>query len=222
MKYKIEKVKRFSKFRILEHFTHIIIFLIMFVTGFSQKYSNLDISIWFISKVGGIENLYIIHHTFGVIFIILFVIHIFISVIGVTLYKWQPTMLISYDDFSNLVDDLRYFLGIKNIPAKCGRYNYKQKFQYWSVFICTLIMIIPGLVMLYPFFFTHFLPGQIIPLAKLVHSNQFIIFYIIALWHLYDNVFSPEALPLDTSIFTGYISKERMLKEHPLEENAVK
>jgi len=73
MKNKIERVKRFSKLRILEHFTHIIIFLIMFVTGFTQKYYNLDISVWFISKMGGIENVYIIHHIFGIIFIILFI-----------------------------------------------------------------------------------------------------------------------------------------------------
>jgi len=30
-------------------------------------------------------------------------------------------------------------------------------------------------------------------------------------------VFSPEVFPLDTCIFTGYISRERMVREHPLE-----
>jgi len=67
--------------------------------------------------MGGIENVYIIHHIFGIIFIILFIIHILISILGITLYKWIPSMLISYEDFRNLVDDLKYFLGIKNMPA---------------------------------------------------------------------------------------------------------
>lgn len=214
------KIKRFSKLRIVEHILHIILFFIMFITGFSQKYYDLNISIWFISKLGGIENVRFIHHIFGFIFILLFISHILISILGLSLHKWKATMLIAKDDFKSLVDDIKYFLGIRNTPARCGRYNYKQKFQYWSVLISTFIMIFSGLIMLYPIFFTYFLPGESIPLAKIIHTNQFIVFYIIALWHLYDNIFSPEALPLDTSIFTGYISKDRMLREHPMDERS--
>ena len=212
-----KKVKRFSIFRITEHFIHILIFLIMLVTGFPQTYYTLDISKWIILKTGGIGNLRIIHHSVGFIFLLFFIIHIFINTIGITKYKWKPTILITKEDFKNLLDDLRYFLGISNIPARCSRYSYKQKFQYWSVFISAFIMIISGFIMQYPIFFTQFLPGESIPLAKIIHANQFVVFYIIALWHLYDNIFSPDVAPIDTSIFTGYISKERMLKEHPLD-----
>jgi hypothetical protein len=44
-----------------------------------------------------------------------------------------------------------------------------------------------------------------------------LIFLINALWHIINAVFSPEVFPLDTSIFTGYISRERMAREHPIE-----
>jgi hypothetical protein len=42
-------------------------------------------------------------------------------------------------------------------------------------------------------------------------------FLIIVTWHIYNAVFSPEVFPLDTSIFTGRISVERMRHEHPIE-----
>jgi hypothetical protein len=34
---------------------------------------------------------------------------------------------------------------------------------------------------------------------------------------MYSAHFSPETFPVDTSVFTGKISKHRMLHEHPLE-----
>jgi hypothetical protein len=60
------------------------------------------------------------------------------------------------------------------------------------------------------------MPGEIIPAAKVLHTNEaLVVFLIIAIWHIYNAIFSPEVFPLDTSIVTGYISKERMLREHP-------
>jgi hypothetical protein len=44
-----------------------------------------------------------------------------------------------------------------------------------------------------------------------------LIFILIAVWHIYNAIFSPEVFPLDTSIFTGKISRDRMVLEHPKE-----
>ena len=51
-----------------------------------------------------------------------------------------------------------------------------------------------------------------------MHSNEaLVIVVLIAVWHIYNSIFSPEVFPLDTSILTGYISRERMVREHPVE-----
>jgi hypothetical protein len=52
----------------------------------------------------------------------------------------------------------------------------------------------------------------------MMHSNEGLMaFLVIAIWHMFNSVLAPEVFPLDTGIFTGKISRERMLHEHPLE-----
>ena len=79
-------------------------------------------------------------------------------------------------------------------------------------------MGISGCALWFPAFATQYFPGQIIPAAKVLHSSEaLVIVLIVAIWHMYNAIFSPEVFPLDTSIFTGYISEKRMSREHPLE-----
>ena len=79
-------------------------------------------------------------------------------------------------------------------------------------------MILSGLVLWFPMKITHLLPGELIPVSKALHTNEaMLIFIVLALWHIYNAIFSPDVFPLDTSMFTGKISRERMVREHPLE-----
>lgn len=79
-------------------------------------------------------------------------------------------------------------------------------------------MIATGAILWKPLFITRFMTGQIIPAAKVLHSNEaLVVFLIIAGWHIYNAIFSPEVFPLNGSIFTGHISRERMIHEHILE-----
>jgi len=42
-------------------------------------------------------------------------------------------------------------------------------------------------------------------------------FLAIFIWHMYSAHVAPEVFPFDTTMFTGKISEERMMHEHPLE-----
>ncbi len=213
-----ERIRRFGRGRIVEHWLTVVTFLTLLITGISQRFFYLDISRWCIMKLGGIDSVRLIHRYAGVVFVITAASHIIIAALGVILKKWQPSMVINKNDFTDAVHDIRYYIGMENSPARCDRYSYKQKFEYWGILTGGLLMIGTGLILWFPTFVVRVLPGELIPMAKALHSNEaLVIVLLIAVWHIYNAIFSPEVFPLDTSILSGYISRERMKREHPLE-----
>lgn len=211
-----ERMRRFSPARIVEHVAHVITFVVLVCTGLSQRFYSLDISQWIILHLGGIDNVRLIHRFAGVIFSLEVITHLTVAAIGIVYKKWQPSMVITKKDFTDVVHNVRYYLGLENSPTRGGRYTYKQKFEYWGILTGVLLMMFSGIILWFPTVVTTFLPGEIIPAAKVLHTNEaLVVFLIIAIWHIYNAIFSPDVFPLDTSIFTGYISKERMLLEHP-------
>jgi formate dehydrogenase gamma subunit len=212
------KIKRFSTYRIAEHWIYMATFIVLVVTGLSQKFHSLDISLWLIFHLGGIDYVRLIHRYAGMVFLVVTALHIITGIVCIAAKKWPPSMVINKKDFSDAIHNIRYYLGVETQPAICDRYSYRQKFEYWGVLISAVIMIFSGLILWFPVLVTQFLPGEIIPAAKVLHTNQaLLIFIIIALWHVYNSIFSPEIFPLDKSIFTGSISRDRMLREHPVE-----
>jgi len=212
------RIRRFSKFRIAEHWIFMLTFVILVTTGLSQKFYSLDISMWVIFRLGGIDYVRLIHRYAGVLFLAVTVVHVMTAIVFIASKKWRPSMIITGKDFSDVIQNIKYYVGMRSRPALCDRYNYRQKFEYWGVLISAFIMIGTGLILWFPAFFSPILPGEIIPASQVMHTNHgLLIFLIIALWHVYNSIFSPEIFPVDTSMFTSYISRERMVREHPIE-----
>lgn len=213
-----KKIRRFSTLRIVEHWIAMLTFGTLVATGLAQSFFSLDISRWIVMKLGGIDNIRLLHRSTGVVFAIATLSHVVIAATGVILRRWQPAMVINKSDFTDAIHNIRYYLSMETSPARCDRYSYKQKFEYWGILTGSLLMMVTGLVLWFPVLVTRFFPGELIPVAKALHSNEaLVIVLLIAVWHIYNSIFSPEVFPLDTSIFTGYISRERMIREHPLE-----
>jgi formate dehydrogenase gamma subunit len=210
-----DKYRRFSTARIIEHLVQIVTFCILVATGLSQKFYSSDLSVWFILKLGGIDSVRILHRLTGLIFSLAAAVHIIAAVVGIIIWRWQPSVIITKNDFTNAVYNIKYYLGIENFPAISGKYNYTEKFEYWGILTGGLLMIGTGAVLWQPVFFARHVTGELVPLAKVLHSEEaLVVLLIIAGWHIYNNIFSPEVFPLNVSIFTGYISRERMVREH--------
>jgi len=213
-----EYVRRFNLYRIIEHILLIMLFVVLATTGLVQKFHDLSLSRSIIIGLGGIDSVRHIHHIAGGFFVVLTVQHILVVFTGIIFCKWPPSMLVTYKDVLDALHNVRYYMGLLDSPAMCGRYTYKEKFVYWLILLVGIQMIFTGLFLWFPVGMTKYISGQIIPVSKIIHANDaMLIFLLIAVWHIYDNVLNPEVFPLNKSIFTGYIKKRRMEEGYPLE-----
>ena len=211
-------IRRFNLYRIIEHLVLIMLFVVLATTGLVQKFHTLSVSRSIFIGLGGIDSVRQIHHIAGVFFTVLTLQHILAVFIGIIFFKWPPSMLITFKDSRDALHNVRYYMGLLDSPAMCGRYTYKEKFVYWLILLGGIQMIFTGLFLWFPVDMTRYISGQIIPVSKIIHTNNaMLIFLLIAVWHIYDNVLNPEVFPLNKSMLTGYIKKSSMELEHPLE-----
>jgi len=201
--------RKFNGYRIVEHLALVACFSVLAITGLPQKFYSLEISQFIINFMGGIESVRSVHHITAVFFIVLIAQHVLTAIVGTVFLQWEPAMLIAVKDVNAALHNVKYCLGMIERPVMCGRYNYKEKFVYWFILLGGIQMIATGLVLWFPVTAAKYLPGQFIPLSKVIHTNDaMLLFLLIGVWHIYDSIFNPEVFPLDKSIFTGFKKQE--------------
>jgi formate dehydrogenase subunit gamma len=209
---------RFSLNDRVQHILLIVSFCILALTGVPQKYSSMDWAKTLVSLLGGIEIVRIIHHINALLLGSVCIYHIAYALYQLRVkharFEMMPQLKDAYDIFANIA----YFIGIRRIRPRFGRYSYMEKFEYWAVVWGMGIMALTGLIMWFPTFFTSLFPGIFIPAAKSAHGGEALLAVsAIVLWHLYNTHLNPRVFPLNPSMFTGRVSKKEMMAEHPLE-----
>jgi formate dehydrogenase gamma subunit len=209
---------RFSVRQRIEHVAMLVLFTVLSVTGFPQKFFSSRWATWLVDALGGVGPTRLVHRAAGVLFSVLLVVHVVTVLLAVWKRNSPLTMLPRKADFTDAIQTLKYYLGIAKEPAKFDRYDYRQKFEYWGLVFGSLLMVATGIILLYPIQVANLMPGQVIAASKVAHSSEGLMaFLVVIVWHIYNAHLNPDVFPFDTSIFTGKISHERMEKEHPLE-----
>jgi formate dehydrogenase subunit gamma len=209
---------RFSVWQRLQHALVIVLFTVLCATGLPQKYFESGWAIWLVNLFGGIDRTRWLHRASGMLFTGLLVAHVAVVAVALLRGRGSLSMIPHRRDFSDAVLTLRYYLGLSDRQARFDRFDYKQKFEYWGLVLGSLVVVSTGLVLLYPVHVTQWLPGVVIPVAMVAHSSEGLLaFLTIITWHVYSAVLAPEVFPLDTTMFTGTISEDRLKHEHPLE-----
>jgi formate dehydrogenase gamma subunit len=206
---------RFSKKQRLEHFVVMTTFVLLALTGFPQKFYEADSSRFLVKIFGGLDGARLVHRVSGFLFAALTFFHLAAAILSTLQNRMRMTLVPDRQDFKDAVQQLRYYLGLGEEEARFDRFDYRQKFEYWGLVLGGLVMIATGFILYFPMFVARFLPGELIPMAKVAHSNEGLMaFLVVITWHIYNAHLAPGIFPFDPAIFTGKISLERLKHEH--------
>lgn len=217
-----DAILRFDIHQRIQHFLMMSSFMTLALTGLPQKFFELTASRNFIAFLGGLESVQFIHRFAAYVMMVSCVYHLIYLINTIILKKnlGPLGMLPNLKDVTDVRQTVLYWLGFVDDAPKFGRYTYLEKFDYWAVFWGIFIMGGSGLILWFPVLITKFIPGGFVPVAHAAHSDEAILAIgWIGIVHILRAHFWPGIFPFNTTIFTGKISVNRMMKEHPLEYN---
>ena len=212
---KKEKVLRFTPAQRIEHIVLMVTFIVLSVTGLAQRYYTAGWASWFILNFGGIEYVRLIHRGFAVVFILQALYHLVYVAYSFFIKHRKMTMVPTLKDFQDVITELKYSFNLAERPPEYGRFDFRQKFEYWGLLFGSFVIISTGLILAFPVAATRVLPGQMVAASVEFHGFEATLAVLtVVIFHLYDVMFRPGIFPADTTIFTGRISVERMIEEH--------
>jgi len=208
------KYTRFSLARRIEHLVMLLSFTTLGLTGLPQKYPLADASVFIVNLIGGIENLRTVHHIAAILLMFGTAYHIIIAGYKVFVLRTQMSMLPSLQDAKDAWQAVLYNIGLAKRFPQMGRYTFEEKMEYWAFVWGTIIMGLTGFLMWNPITSTKFLPGEWIPAARAAHGGEAVLAVLaIIIWHMY----GVHIKRFNKAMWTGKMSEEEMLHEHPLE-----
>jgi cytochrome b subunit of formate dehydrogenase len=218
-----EYFQRFGLNFRMQHLTLAIGVIILIITGLPIKFHDTTVARMFFGLTGGIAVSRVIHRVGATILIFVSIWHILYITMTKSGRREFKLLLPTKKDFKDFLQNIKYFVGLTKEKPRFGRFSYVEKFDYWAVYWGMVIMICSGLLLWFNNFFLGIVPKFVLDVATEVHSDEAMLATLaIVVWHWYNVHFNPEVFPFNATIFTGKISKSRMLKDHPLEYEQIR
>ena len=215
---------RFSKRHIFLHFTVIISFLGLALTGLPLKFSDQAWAKTLMSFYGGVHYAGLIHRGCAILTFYYFMGAVLMSFDYLFLRKdikksffarlFGPDSLIpNFRDARDVIAMFKWFL-FKGPKPTFERWTYWEKFDFIAVFWGMFAIGGSGLMLWFPEFFGSFLPGWVLNVATIIHSDEALLATgFIFTVHFFNTHGRPEKFPMDFVIFNGQITKEEMIEE---------
>ncbi len=220
-----EYMVRFGRFPRILHIMVIVSFFGLALTGMSIKFSGFGWALAINHFFGGVEAAGLIHRLCALVTFLYFGLHF--SLIYQTAKKekirlWKfitspEGLMPNKRDLKEYFQTILWFLGKREAP-QYGRWTYWEKFDYLAVFWGVAIIGSTGLILWFSTFFTRFLPGYLINVATIIHSDEALLATgFIFTVHFFNTHFRPQKFPMDQVIFTGKVPFEEWKHERPRE-----
>jgi cytochrome b subunit of formate dehydrogenase len=217
--------QRFTRLNRALHAIMIVSFMSLALTGMTLKFSYTGWASILSRILGGFETAGYIHRFAAVMMVGVFSVHV------IDLFRrksrefgsWKAlllgpdTMLPTKKDLHDLTGSLKWFVGRGERPAY-GRWTYWEKFDYFAVFWGVFVIGSTGMMLWFPELFTYIVPGWVINVATIIHSDEALLAVgFIFTVHFFNTHLRPEKFPMDLVIFTGRMTVEDLKEDKPLE-----
>ncbi len=213
----VKEEKTFQRFQLSARWEHLVLilsFTILLLTGLPQKYREFSWSQDLLSTPERLTFIQQIHHIAAIVLALEAIYHLGRAITLLARRKLPGDILPVWQDVRDAGQMAQYLLFLRKDKPKFGKYNFEQKVTYWFIFFAVLIMGFTGVIIWFPELVTRFLPGEMVPAAKLAHSTEAVVAAIfLIIWHLYH----VHLERLNLSIFTGRLSEEDMREFHAKE-----
>jgi predicted CXXCH cytochrome family protein len=218
-------IRRFTKNQRITHLFVIVSFLSLAFTGMLLKFAYMEWAKFYAKLIGGAQVAGVIHRIAAVITFGYFAYHVF-TLVKMKISKKQNlgsfifganTLMFNMQDIKDFWASVKWFVGRGNRPDY-GRWTYWEKFDYMAVFWGVVVIGSTGLILWFPVFFTNLLPGWVINVAQIIHSDEALLAVgFIFTIHFFNTHLRPESFPMDTVIFTGHVEIEEYKADRPRE-----
>jgi cytochrome b subunit of formate dehydrogenase len=228
--------KLYTRFRPVDRFCHFLIiisFLILVSTGMPLKFHEAAWAKLAFDLLGG-PHVAAKLHRFGAILSLTYLVIHLSSLVGPVKRRWgsfrdelgsfrirrllrflfgPDSPLPNLDDLSDLYHHLRWFVGRGPKPT-FDRFTYWEKFDYFAELWGSAFIGLSGLVMWFPVQVSRVLPGWVVNLAQIIHSQEALLAAgFILTFHFFNSHFRLEKFPLDTVMFSGRITEAELKHE---------
>jgi cytochrome b subunit of formate dehydrogenase len=218
--------ERFSRLNRAIHALMIVSFISLALTGMTLKFSYTSWAAFISRRLGGFESAGFIHRAAATLMFGLFVTHLWDlnrqrkREYGGSLLKMllgPDSMLFGRRDLHEAVSSIKWFVGVGPRP-RYGRWTYWEKFDYFAVFWGIFVIGSTGLMLWFPELFTRVLPGWLINVATIVHSDEALLATgFIFTVHFFNTHLRPEKFPMDIVVFTGRMPVAEFKRDKPAE-----
>ncbi|MBL8731111.1 MAG: hypothetical protein JNN13_01940 [Planctomycetes bacterium] len=218
-----KEYQRFTPWNRMLHVMIITSFLGLALTGMALKFSEAAWARVLADVLGGAIVAGWIHRVCAGITFLYFVLHIYDLVqkfrksgqSAVQFFTGPDSMTPRWRDVTDMIGTFKWFFGLGPRP-RYGKWTYWEKFDYFAVFWGVGVIGLSGLILWFPEAFTLFLPGWIINVATIIHSEEALLAtgFIFTI-HFFNTHMRPEKFPMDRVVFTGRMTVEELKADKP-------